>query len=180
MALVKRKLVIGLCILAVGIFLFWDDIYGFRTLDEAVNARFKSPMQIVNQDAENRLVMFKDKSQYVLGVYRQWNGRFYYKNDSGSSGWTASTMNGPAFLVVAEKKPDRGNFVWGALYTDIPVRSFLVEYKNGDVQEVNASQNTFLVKMPEIYRDTSELGAASIVKSVNAYGMDNQLIKTWK
>ncbi len=176
----KRKLIIGLGILAVGIFLFWDNIYGFRTLDEAVNAEFKSPMQIVNQDAENRLVMFTDKTQYILGVYRQWNGRFYYKNDRGSSGWTASTMNGPAFLVVAEKKPDRGSFVWGALYTDIPVLSFLVEYKNGDVQEVNASQNTFVTKMPEIYRDTSELGAASIVKSVNAYGMDNQLIKTWK
>ncbi len=176
----KRKLVIGVCMLALGIFIFWEDIYGFRTLEEAVNAEFKSPVQIVNQDAQNRLVMFKDKTQYVLGVYREWNGRLYYKNDRGSSGWTASTMNGPAFLVVAEKKPDRGNFVWGALYTDIPVRSFLVEYKNGDIQEVNARQNTFVVKMPEIYRDSSELGAASIVKSVNAYGLDNQLIKTWK
>lgn len=67
MARVKRKLVIGVCMLALGIFIIWDDIYGFRTLEEAVNAEFKSPVQIVNQDAQNRLVMFKDKTQYVLG-----------------------------------------------------------------------------------------------------------------
>ena len=129
----KTGIMVCAAILILALLYFWNDIRGFSTLDKAVQSQFKSTIQVVNTDQTNKLVTFKDQDQYVFGVYRFRGERYYYKNDNQSSGWTASSETGPAFLVRVETNKNKGNFIWGALYTDIPVSKFKVQYKNNNL-----------------------------------------------
>ena len=175
----KKILFVSGIALAIVLLFFWNDIRGYSTLDKAVQSQWKTPIEVVNNDEANKLVLYLDQTQYVFGVYRFTNGRYYYKNDSQSSGWTASSDNGLAFLVRAESKKDRGNFIWGALYTELPIEKFLIEYENGENQEVEPVNNTFIMKMPKTYEDVQEVNLMTTFKSVKAFDRDNRLIESW-
>ena len=96
-----------LVLMIVGLSLFWNRIFGYPTLDQAVQSNWKTPVKIVNVDLENQLVLYLDETQYVFAAYEQKRGRFHVNADS-ESGWTASSDHGPAFLVVAEPKTIAG------------------------------------------------------------------------
>lgn len=164
---------------ALVLLFFWNDIRGYSTLHKAVQSQWKTPIKVVNSDEANKLVLYLDQTQYVFGVYRFKNGRYFYKNDSQSSGWTASSDNGPAFLVRAESKNNRRNFIWGALYTESPVEKFLIEYENGENQEVKSVNNTFIIEVPQTYEDVQEVNLMTTFKNVKAFDKDNKLIKAW-
>jgi hypothetical protein len=163
-------------VLAITLLYFWKDIWGFSTLDKAVQSQWETPVHVVNKDMINRLVIYKDQDQYVFGVFHLKDGRYYYKNDNQSSGSTASSDRGPALLVRVEPKKHKGNFIWGALYSDITIEKFEIEYKNGEIQEVESINNTFIHKVPKAYEDEQNL--MTIFTNVKAYDKDNNIIQT--
>jgi hypothetical protein len=175
----KKLILITATLIAAALLYFWNDIRGFDTLDKAVQSHWKTPIKIFNEDKTNKLVLYLDQTQYVFGVYGYRNGRYYYDN-SQSSGWTASSDRGIPFLVRAEAKNNRGNFLWGALYTEIPIGKFVIEYNNGETQETKAINNTFIIKMPKSYDSYQEINLMGELFNVKAYGEDNKEIQNWR
>ncbi|MCL6604582.1 MAG: hypothetical protein K6T94_17090 [Paenibacillus sp.] len=175
----KKTILISISALTILILIFWNDIRGYTTLEKAIKSQWKTPVEIVNYDKTNKLVIYRNQTQYVFGVYRYKFGRYYYNNDIQSSGWTASSESGPAFLVRAESKRDKGNFIWGALYAETPIEKFLVEYKNMELQEAKSINNTFILKMPNTYENVEGINLMTTFKNVKAYDKDNILIRTW-
>jgi hypothetical protein len=175
----KKILFACFTLLAIGLLYFWKDIRGYSTLDKAVQSQWNTPVYVVNKDLNNKLLIFQDHDQYVFSVFHYRNGRYFYKNDSQSSGWTASSDNGPAFLVRVEPKNNKENFIWGALYSDTPIEKFQIEYINGEIQEVESVNNTFINKIPMSYEVEQELNLMTTFKNVKAYDKDNNLIRAW-
>lgn len=176
----KNVLIACAAILAIGFFFFWNDIRGYSTLDKAVQSQWKTPVNVVNKDTINQLVIYKDQDQFVFGVFHNKYGRYFYRNDSQSSGWTSSSESGPAFLVRVEHKNNKGNFIWGSLYSDIPIEKFQIEFKNGEIIEVAAVNNTFINKIPNAYQVKQEPNLMTTFIDVKAYDKGNKLIKAWR
>lgn len=176
----KKIIIACAAILVFGLFFFWNDIRGYITVEKAVQSKWKSKIKVVNKDMTNQLVIYKDNEQYVFGVFHKKYGRYYYRNDSQSSGWRSQSQNGPAFLVRVEHKENKGNFIWGALYTEIPIDKFQIEFKNGDIREVPAVNNTFIYKVPDIYQVEQEPNLMTTFIDVKAYDTENKQIKSWR
>ncbi|WP_127536001.1 hypothetical protein [Paenibacillus illinoisensis] len=168
-----------LVLLIAGLNLFWNRIFGYPTLDQAVQSNWKTPVKIVNVDQENELVLYLDETQYVFAAYEQNRERFHVDEDT-ESGWTASSDLGPAFLAVAEPKNNSGNFIWGALYSDISIAKFQIEYINGETLDVKAINNTFIVKMPLAFQNESELSLMETFNNIHAIDVNHKVIQSWK
>ncbi|GAB1155147.1 hypothetical protein YWY31_11720 [Paenibacillus illinoisensis] len=168
-----------LVLMIVGLSLFRNRIFGYPTLDQAVQSNWKTPVKIVNVDLENQLVLYLDETQYVFAAYEQKRGRFHVNGDS-ESGWTASSDHGPAFLVVAEPKNNSGNFMWGALYSDISIAKFQIKYINGETHDVKAINNTFIVRMPVAFQNESELRLMETFDNIHAIDANHRVIQSWK
>ncbi|MNL47481.1 hypothetical protein D3C87_1702730 [compost metagenome] len=145
-----------------------------------MQSEWNTKIEVVNTDIMNQLVIYKDYDQYVFGVFHKKFGRYYYKNDSQSSGWTSQSQNGPAFLVRVEYKRNKGNFIWGALYSEIKIDKFQVEFKNGEIQEIPAVNNTFIYKIPDIYQGEQETNLMTTFIDVKAYDKNGNQIKSWR
>lgn len=176
----KKGFIVCAAILILTLLFFWNDIRGYSSLEKAVQSEYKSTIQVVNKDQTNKLFIFKDQDQYVFGAFRYRGERYYYKNDSQSSAWTAQSKTGIAFLVNVETKRDKGNFIWGALYTDIPIANFQIQYKNGEIEEVESVNNTFIRRIPHDYQNEKEPNLMTTFYDVKAYDKDNNLIETWR
>ncbi|MGZ9583688.1 hypothetical protein [Paenibacillus marinisediminis] len=151
---------------------------GYNSLQEAVQSQWETPISIKNEDKEHRLVIYLDQTQYVFGVYKYKNHKYYYDN-SQSSGWRTSPDNGIPLLVVAEQKEGIGNFIWGAVYTDIPAKRIVIEYENGERQETNAVNNTFILEMPESFNSIEPHMFMGKLYDVTAYDEDDQVLVEW-
>ncbi|MGF9695923.1 hypothetical protein [Paenibacillus sp. MABNR03] len=167
-----------LLLLILAVIFLWNRIFGYPTLDQAVQSNWKTPVKIVNTDQENEMVLYLDETQYVFAAYEQKHGRFHVDADT-ESGWSASSDLGPAFLVVAEPKNNKGNFMWGALYSDIPIAKIRIEYIHGETQEVKPKNNTFIVKMPLAYQKVDHLGLMETISNVHAIDAGNKVIQSW-
>lgn len=176
----KKIIFASVAILIVWLLFNWRDIYGYSTLDKAVQSDWKSKVITVNKDETNKLVIYKDQDQYVFGVFHKKYGRYFYKNDSQSSGSTSQSTNGPAFLVRVEHKQNKGDFIWGALYSETPVKNFLIEFKYGDTQEVAAVNNTFILRMPDNYQGTQENSLMTTFIDVKAFDEEDKEIQNWR
>ncbi|WP_301625917.1 hypothetical protein [Paenibacillus apis] len=152
---------------------------GHDTLQDAVQAKWKSPVFVKNIDQENQLVIYLDQTQYVFGVYEKKNGKYFYDN-SQSSGWSASTKDGIPFFVSAEYKKNIGNFIWGAVYTDIPIEKIFIEYENGLTQETVAVNNTFMLEMPSTFNSTEPIMFMGELYDVTAYDKKGNEIVSWR
>jgi len=151
---------------------------GYGTLQEAVQSKWKSPVKVMNNDPKNQLVIYLDQTQYVFGVYEYKNDKYYYDN-SQSSGWTSSSDIRIPLLVRAESKKDIGNFIWGAIYTDIPVGKIYIEYKSGETQETFAVNNTFILEMPDSFDNIEPIMFMGELNDVTVYDEDGTEIVSW-
>lgn len=152
---------------------------GHDTLQEAIQAKWETPIQVVNEDEEHRLAIYLDQTQYIFGVYEYKNGKYAYDN-SQSSGWTASSDKGIPFLVRAEYKNDIDNFIWGAVYTDTPIDKIFIEYENGLTQETKAVNNTFILQMPETFKGIEDTMLMGEIYDVTAYDQAGSKVVGWR
>ncbi|MNI92413.1 hypothetical protein D3C73_1502050 [compost metagenome] len=63
------------------------------------------------------------------------------------------------------------------MYSDIKIERFEIEYKNGEIHEVESINNTFINKVPKAYEDEQNL--MTIFTIVKAYDKNNNIIQTW-
>jgi len=152
---------------------------GYNTLQEAIQSKWKTPITVMNNDPKKQLVIYLDQTQYVFGVYEYKNGKYYYTN-SQSSGWSSSSNTGIPFLVRAEYKNSIGNFIWGAVYSDIPVEKIFVEYTNGETQETVAVNNTFVLEMPDTFNNIEPIMFMGEIYDVIAYDKVGIEIVSWR
>ena len=152
---------------------------GKSTLQEAVQSQWKTPIKVMNDDPANQLVIYLDQTQYILGVYEYKNGKYYYDNTQ-SSGWTATSEHRVPFLVNAEFKEGLGNFIWGAVYTDQVVGKIQIQYENGETQETEAVNNTFMLAMPESFDSIDPIMFMGELYDVIVYDTDGSLIVSWR
>ncbi len=152
---------------------------GYNTLEKSIEADWKTPIEIKNIDEDHKLVIYLDKNQYVFDVYEYKNDKYYYNNNQ-SSGWTATSDNKIPFLVRAEERKGIGNFVWGAVYSKKTFNLIVVKYKNGETQEIEAVNNTFILKMPESLNKIDPTMLMGELLDVTAYDKDKNETVDWK
>lgn len=150
----------------------------YHSLEEAVQSHWKTPIEIVNQDEEKQLVYYLDNTQHILGGYHYENGKYRYDNEQ-SIGLQFESESGLPFLLSANHFEGVGNIIHGAIRTDqSEVEKFVIEYKNGETQEIKARNNTFIVQFPSYLTINVEEFFEEVE---NAYGYDNnnELIESW-
>lgn len=152
---------------------------GYNTLEESIQSQWKTPIEIKNVDWDSNLVIYLDRTQYVFDVYEYKNDKYYY-DSSQSSGWTATSDHGIPFLVRADERKGIGKFLWGAVYSDKPVNLIVIKYKNGETQETEALNNTFILKMPESLNNVDSSMLMGELVDVKAFAKDNNEIVSWK
>lgn len=145
----------------------------YHSLAEAVQSHWKTPIQIVNQDEDKQLVYYLDSGQHILGVYHYKDGKYSYGNKE-SLGTRFSSGEGLRlpFLVRADYFKGIGNIIHGAIKTDEQeVEKFVIQYKNGEHQEIMAKNNTFIIEAPTFLATKIEMFQAEIE---NVIGYDNK------
>lgn len=143
----------------------------YGSLEEAVQSQWKTPIELLNQDKEKQLVYYLDQTQHILGVYHFENGKYRYSNDQ-SVGMRFSSDKGLPFFVQANHFEGIGNIIHGAITTDEhEVEKFVIEYKNGELQEIKAKNNTFIADFPTYLTTSIEEFQTEIT---NVIGYDNQ------
>jgi hypothetical protein len=143
----------------------------YESLDEAVQSHWKTSITIVNQNVERQLVYYLDHDQHILGVYHYENGKYRYDNKQ-SIGNTFSSDKGLPFFVSANYFEGVGNIIHGAIKTDEhEVEKFVIQYKNGENQEITAKNNTFITEFPQFIKTSVEMFLSEIE---NVIGYDNQ------
>lgn len=150
----------------------------YNSLEEAVQSQWKTPIEIINQDEDKQLVYYLDQTQHILGVYHYENGKYSYDNEQ-SVGIQFESEIGLPFLLSANHFESIGNIIHGAIKTDkYEVERFVIEYKNGKMQEVKARNNTFITEFP-LHLTVNPIDFFSKVE--NAYGFDknNKIIESW-
>ncbi|ESU33488.1 hypothetical protein G3A_06100 [Bacillus sp. 17376] len=151
---------------------------GFESLEEAVQSQWKTPINIVNQDEDNQLVYYLDQTQHILGNYQYENGKYRYDNEQ-SVGTEFDSENGLPFLLSANHFDGVGDIIHGAIKTEREVDRFVIEYKNGEEQEIKATNNTFITEFPS-YLSIEAVQFFSEVKNAYAYDKNNEVIGSWK
>ncbi|MBU8906270.1 hypothetical protein KH400_06655 [Desertibacillus haloalkaliphilus] len=151
---------------------------GYPSLEEAVQSQWKTPIKVSNQDEENQLVYYLDQTQHILGVYEFENGKYKYNNEQ-SVGMTFSTEAGLPFLVSANYFDGKGNFIHGAITTDEhEIEKFEIHYKNGEIQESSAKNNTFITEFPPFLTIDAEMFFSEIENAVG-YDQNGEIIEKW-
>lgn len=122
----------------------------YDSLQEAVQSEWKTPIEVVNQDEELQIVYYLDDSQHVVDVYQHKDGKYRY-NDRQSTGLSFGAEEGILpFYVQAHHFKGVGNVIYGAIKTDErDVEKFVIQYSNGESQEITATNNTFIIGFPE-------------------------------
>lgn len=151
---------------------------GYQTLEEAVQSHWKTPIKVINEDRENKLVYYLDQNQHILGVYEQEGNKYKYDNEQ-SVGMTFSSEIGLPFLVSANHFDGIGNVIHGAITTDEhTVEKFVLHYKNGETQEIDAKNNTFITKYPTFLSIDSVLFFEEMENAVG-YDVNGEIIEIW-
>ncbi|WP_426640725.1 hypothetical protein [Paenibacillus illinoisensis] len=70
--------------------------------------------------------------------------------------------------------------MWGALYSDISIAKFQIEYINGETHAVEAINNTFIVRMPVAFQNESQLSLMETFDNIHAIDANHQVIQSWK
>ena len=100
--------------------------------------------------------------QHILGVYYYENGRYRY-DSKHSVGVTFSSEKGLPFFVRATNFEGAGKIIHGAIKTDEhEVEKFIIQYKNGEQQEILAKNNTFIAAYPETITTSVEMFQSEI------------------
>nr|WP_209481443.1 hypothetical protein [Virgibacillus litoralis] len=151
---------------------------GYDSLNEAVQSQWKTPIEIINQDKDKHLVYYLDQTQHILGVYHYENGKYSYDNEQ-SVGIESESGTGLPFLLSANNFEGVGNIIHGAIKTEKhEIERFVIEYKNGETQEIKAKNNTFITEFP-LYLTVSPNDFLSKVESAYGYDKNNEIIESW-
>ena len=151
---------------------------GYESLEEAVQSEWKNPIEVVNQDEERRLVYYLNDDQHILGVYYYENGRYKY-DSKHSVGVTFSSEKGLPFFVRANDFEGAGKIIHGAIKTDEhEVEKFIIQYKNGEQQEILAKNNTFITEYPETITTSVEMFQAEI-ENVIGYDQHGEIVEIY-
>ncbi|WP_236035282.1 hypothetical protein [Alkalihalobacterium elongatum] len=152
---------------------------GYEALEEAVQSQWKTPIEILNQDAEKQLVYYLDQTQHILGVYHYENGKYKYDNKQ-SVGLTFESESGFPFFVSANHFEGVGNIIHGAIQTDEhEVDKFVIQYKNGKHQEINAKNNTFITEFPSYLTISVEEFFAEMDNAIG-YDQQGEIVESWR
>lgn len=151
---------------------------GYETLEKAVQSQWETPIKIVNQDEDNQLVYYLDRTQHILGTFQHENGKYRYDNEQ-SVGTEFESESGLPFLLSANHFDGVGNIIHGAIKTEQEVDRFVIEYKSGEKQEIRARNNTFITEFPS-YLSIGAEQFFSEVKNAYAYDKKNEVIGSWK
>lgn len=150
----------------------------YESLEEAVQNEWKTPIEVVNQDEERQLVYYLDNNQHILGVYNYENGRYKYDNKQ-SVGITFSSDNGLPFFVQANYFEGVGKIIHGAIKTGgHKVEKFIIQYKNGEQQEVIAKNNTFITDYPTSITTSIEMFQTEI-ENVIVYDKHGEIVESY-
>lgn len=150
----------------------------YGSIEEAVQSRWKTPIEIVNQDAERQLVYYLDHDQHILGVYHYKNGKYRYNNKQ-SIGITFGSANGLPFFIQANYFEGVGNIIHGAIKTDEHhVEKFVIQYKNGEQQEITANNNTFITEFPT-FLTTGILMFQTEIENVIGYDIQGKIVESY-
>ncbi|MED4018849.1 MULTISPECIES: hypothetical protein [Sutcliffiella] len=152
---------------------------GYDSLEEAVQSHWETPIEVINQDEEKQLVYYLDQTQHVLGAYDYENGKYRYDNKQ-SVGITFDSEIGLPFLVSVNYFEGVGNIIHGAISTDEhEIEKFVIQYINGDSQEVKAKNNTFIAEFPA-HLPVEEEGFYSQIVQATGYDKSGEVVETWK
>ncbi|QOR68928.1 hypothetical protein IM538_13210 [Cytobacillus suaedae] len=151
-------------------------LWGYHTLEEAVQSQWDSPIKVVNQDEENRVVYYLDQTQHVVGIYEYKNEKYFYNNEQ-SKGMRFTSEKGLPFYIAYDHFVGSGDIVYGAISSDNHVVDhFVIQYKNGETQKISAKNNTFITVLPE---HVNKERFMSEVKEVYGYDKQGNVIETW-
>lgn len=173
-------LVSGILALVV-LFFFIFQGFGYNSLEKAIQAQWKyrnDPIKIKNVNEHYKLVVYLDITQYVFNEYKFKNNKYYYSGDN-ASGWTMSADTGPPFLVRIEER-NNNKFIWGAVTTDESVDKIVVKYKNKEIQEIGAVNNTFISELTDSFKKIDKLMLMGVLEEVKAFDRNSNVIATWK
>jgi hypothetical protein len=147
---------------------------GGNTLHDAVQSQWKTPIEILNQNEENRIVIYLDQTQYVVGMYELNNGRYKYDNGP-SEGMQVESEIGAPFFVKHVHFEGKGDFIYGAVTTEKKVEKVVLQYKNGQQQEIKAVNNTIIGEYPSYISDS----LFENLENAYAYDKDGEVIASW-
>ncbi len=117
----------------------------YKTLDEAVQRKWKEPVKILYIENNKQTVIFTDGTtdvQYVFSTFEKEHGRYKYSTDP-EEGYTFDSDDGVPFLIRTINREKVGNIIWGALKTNKKVVSVKVVYTNK-----NDADNQVEVQIP--------------------------------
>lgn len=154
----------------------------YKTLEEAVQSQWEYPIQVLNQDEENQVIVYLDKSKensYVVGMYQLDNSKYNY-NLEPSEGNQTSSQNGYPLFVKPVHFEGIEPFLYGAVVTEDHVgSSFVIHYTNGQTQEIMAKNNTIIAEYPSfITQDIHQYYGE--VDNVIAYDENGEVIESWR
>ena len=151
---------------------------GYETLQEAVQSEWKTPIEVVNQDEEKQLVYYLEHDQHVLGVYDYENGKYRY-DTKHSVGKRFTSENGLPFYVQASYFEGVGKIIHGAIKTnEHEVEKFIIQYKNGEQQEILAKNNTFITEYPKTITTSIEMFQTEI-ENVIGYDQHGEIVESY-
>jgi len=104
----------------------------YKTLNEAVQHKWKEPVKILYIENKKQTVIFTDGPtdvQYVFSTFEKEHGRYKYSTDP-EEGYTFDSEVGVPFLIRTINREKVGNIIWGALKTNIKVVRVNVVYTN--------------------------------------------------
>ena len=151
---------------------------GYESLEEAVQSEWETPIEVVNQDEEKQLVYYLDDDQHVLGVYDYENGKYKYDRKH-SEGRTFTSETGYPFYVKVSYFEGAGKIIYGAIKTDEhEVEKFMIQYKNGEQQEILAKNNTFIAEYPNTITTGIEMFQRE-VENVIGYDQHGEIVESY-
>ncbi|WP_332633764.1 hypothetical protein [Halalkalibacter flavus] len=163
--------------------LFGCSSKGYDTLQEAVQSKWDYPIQVLNQDEENQVVVYLDKYeddfQYVVGLYQFDNNRYSY-NHEPSEGHGSSAGRGYPIFVKPVQFEGVKPILYGAVVTEEHVATnFVIHYTNGQSQEISAKNNTIITEYPSfITQDIHQYFGE--MDNVIAYDENGEVIASWR
>jgi hypothetical protein len=65
----------------------------YKSLDEAIQSKWKSPIKVIYIDKKKNTVVFLDQDQYVFNTFEKKGDKYIYSTD-GEDGWRFTADNG--------------------------------------------------------------------------------------
>lgn len=117
----------------------------YKSLDEAIQSKWKSSIKVLYIDKKKNTVVFQDQDQYMFNTFEKKGEKYIYSTD-GEDGWTFTADNGlTPFLFRSLNTKKAGNVFWGAIKTDKKVATVEVAFTNR-----NASDSQIKVTIPVV------------------------------